>query len=58
LSDTGQEDTNNSFGIGISHQLQRRIRGAVNYRFTEHESGIAGTTSQENAIVGTLSFAF
>lgn len=58
LSDTGQEQTNNSFGIGISHQIQRRIRGAVNYRITEHESGIAGTTSLENTIVGTLSFAF
>jgi uncharacterized protein (PEP-CTERM system associated) len=58
LTDTGQEDTTNIYRLGISHQLQPKVRAAVDLRRSDRDSTGSVATTRENAIVGTLSIAF
>ena len=51
-------DKNNIFVVGLTHQLQTKVRGAVDYRMTERTSTDTSLDTKEHAIIGTLSIAF
>ena len=55
---TAREDKNNIFTVGMTHQLQPKVRGAVDYRMTERTSNDASLDTKEHAIIGTLSLTF
>jgi uncharacterized protein (PEP-CTERM system associated) len=58
LTDPGREDINNTLRVGINHQFQPKIRGAVDFRVHERTSSTPGLDTKEHAIVGTLSVTF
>lgn len=57
LAGTGREDTNSTIRVGLTHQLQPKVRGAVEYRWLDRDSTTAAQV-RENAISGTLTIVF
>jgi uncharacterized protein (PEP-CTERM system associated) len=55
--DANREDTNTNLRIGLTHQLQPRLIGSVEYRLVNRDSNSVGDV-RENAITGTLTLTF
>jgi len=57
LPDTGREDINSNFRVGLTYQLQPKVQSAVEYRWSDRDSNGASSV-RENAVRGTLSMTF
>jgi uncharacterized protein (PEP-CTERM system associated) len=58
LTDVDRTDTNSNIRIGVTHQLQPKLRGSLEYRWLNRDTNSAAGDVRENAITGTLSLAF
>jgi uncharacterized protein (PEP-CTERM system associated) len=58
MTDASRTDTNSNIRIGITHQLQPKLRGSVEYRWLNRDTNSTAGDVRENAITGTLSLAF
>jgi uncharacterized protein (PEP-CTERM system associated) len=58
LADVSRTDTNSNVRIGVTHQLQPKLRGSVEYRWLNRDTNSSAGDVRENAITGTLSLAF
>ncbi|MPZ45992.1 MAG: TIGR03016 family PEP-CTERM system-associated outer membrane protein [Betaproteobacteria bacterium] len=58
MTDASRTDTNSNIRIGITHQLQPKLRGSVEYRWLNRDTNSSAGDVRENAITGTLSLAF
>jgi len=58
IVDTGGEDNTTNFRVGLTHQLQPKVLGAVDFKSAERDATAAGSNFRENAITGSLSLAF
>lgn len=57
-TDANVKDTNSNIRVGLTRQLQPRLRGSVEYRFLHRDRNSSGGDVTENAITGTLSLTF
>jgi hypothetical protein len=53
-----RRDVDTNFRLGVTHQLQPKLRGSLEYRFLNRDSTGGGDDVRENAVTGTLSFSF
>lgn len=58
FNDINREDTINTFRIGVTHQLQPKLHGGIDFRLTDRDSTDPSQSYRENAIIGTLVFMF
>jgi uncharacterized protein (PEP-CTERM system associated) len=56
--ETARRDVDTNFRLGVTHQLQPKLRGSLEYRFLNRDSSGGGDDVRENAVTGTLSLAF
>jgi uncharacterized protein (PEP-CTERM system associated) len=56
--ETARRDVDTNFRVGVTHQLQPKLRGSLEYRFLNRNSSGGGDDVRENAVTGTLSLAF
>jgi uncharacterized protein (PEP-CTERM system associated) len=57
-TDADREDTINTFRIGVTHQLQPKLHGGIDFRITDRDSTQSSQNYRENAVIGTLTFLF
>jgi uncharacterized protein (PEP-CTERM system associated) len=53
-----RRDVDTNFRLGVTHQLQPKLRGSLEYRFLNRDTSGGGDDVRENAVTGTLSLAF
>lgn len=58
MTDAGRTDTNSNIRLGVTHQLQPKLRGSLEYRWLNRDTNSSAGDVRENAISGTLSLAF
>ena len=56
--ESARRDVDTNFRLGVTHQLQPKLRGSLEYRFLNRDSTGGGSDVRENAVTGTLSLAF
>jgi len=56
---TGGENETKTFRVGLTRQIQPRLKGAVNFRHVERRlTQISGDSRSENALIASLSMRF